>query len=142
METLYDHRVLRRHAISERFCSVSGGDSGSVEKILCAPRDAMQRPAVFACSDLLIGLFGLRERQLARERDDAVQLLIELLQTLQVNAGEPPRSKLSLLDPARQLCHRREGNVLVARGQGARIALAADKAVVLGASLVAGQHRV
>ena len=44
-----------------------------------APRNAVQRSAIFAGGDFFVGLLRLLQRQVASQRDDAVQLGIELL---------------------------------------------------------------
>ena len=93
------------HAVAIRLGAVGGGDAGRVEKVLGAPGNAVQRPAILACRDLLVGLPRLRQRQLARERDDAVQLRVEALQSVQIDVREPLRGDLALLDPARELRH-------------------------------------
>ena len=87
-------------------------------KILPAPRDAMQRTAVVSGGDLAIGLLGLRKGQVPGERDDAVQLGIEALQAIQIQAREALRCELARFDPSRQERQRSEGDVLVILGKG------------------------
>ena len=60
----------------------------------------MQRAAILAGGDFLIGFFGLGEREVACERDDAMKLRVELLNALQINVGEALGGELALLDPA------------------------------------------
>ena len=88
VKALHDGGVFFRNAIAERLGAVSSGDSGGVQKILAAPRDAVKRTAVFAGGDFFVGLLCLGEREIARERDDAAQLGIELLDALQIDLGE------------------------------------------------------
>jgi len=60
----------------------------------------MKRPAIFSGSDFRIGPVGLCERELACKCDDAPQLGIELLESLQIELGEAFRGQFSLLTPA------------------------------------------
>ena len=76
-----------RDAIAERLGAVGGRDAGGIEQIFAAPGDAVQRAAIFAGGDFDVGLFGLRERQVARQRDDAAQLGIEALEALEINVA-------------------------------------------------------
>ena len=127
VQTLYDRGIFAGHAIAERLRAVGGWNSRGVQQILAAPRDAVQRSAIFARGDFLVGLLGLLQREVARQRDDAAQLGIELLQAFQINFGQPLGREFSRLDPARELRHRSKCNVLVARGQRAGIDRAADE---------------
>ena len=52
------------------------GDVGGVEEVFCAPGDAVERAAVLAGGDLGVGGFGLGERMVAGEGDDAVDLWV------------------------------------------------------------------
>jgi hypothetical protein len=101
MQTLHDDCSLRRHAIAIRFGAVGGGNAGGVQKILRAPRYAMQRAAIVSGGNLAVGLLGLRQSQVAGERDNAVQLGIEALQAVQIRAREALRRELARFDPAR-----------------------------------------
>ena len=135
----------RGDAIAERLRAIGGRDAGGIEKILGAPRNAVQRPAILAGRDFRVGLFGLLERQVASQRDHAAQLGIELLQPLEIDLSQPLGGKLALLDPARKLCHRGEGDVCVICRQRARIVVAADKLVALWPAFMPGSigfHRV
>src|ERR1019366_8624556 len=84
VQTLHYRCILGRHAIAERLGAVRGKDARGVHEVLRTPRDAVQWPTVFASTDFPVGLPGLRERQFARERDDAAQFRIEALKTLKV----------------------------------------------------------
>jgi hypothetical protein len=55
----------------------------------------------------------LRQSQFARDRDDAMQLGIELLDALEVDVGETLGGELALLEPARELAEGCESNVSV-----------------------------
>ena len=74
-------------------------------------------PAAISC----VGLLRLLQRQVARQRDDAMQLGIELLQPLQIDLGEALGGQLAGLDPARELGDGGEGDVFVASGQRAGV---------------------
>ena len=113
VETLHYRGVLRGDAGPESFGAVRRGNSSSIEKVFTAPRDAVQRPAVLARGNFLIGFFGLLERQLARQRDHAAQLGIESLQSPEIKLGKALGTDFSLLDPAGKLRHRGECNVFV-----------------------------
>src|SRR5205085_10275847 len=93
-QPLYDRRVLRRHAVSVRLGAVCGRDTGGVDEVFSAPRDAVQRSAVLARGDLLVGLPGLSERQLACQRDDTPQLRIEAFQAVQIESRQSLRAEL------------------------------------------------
>src|SRR5258707_15085338 len=103
MQTLYHDCVFSRDAVAERLSAVGGRNSGGVEKIFHTPGDSMQRSAVMSGGDFFVSFLRLRECQVARECDDAVQPGIELLKALQINAGETIRGQLALIDPARKL---------------------------------------
>ena len=100
MQTLHYRGVPRGHASSEWLGAVGGGNAGGVHEVLGAPRDTVQWPTVFARTDLLVGLAGLRERELPREGDDAAQFRIEALKPFQIEISEPLGGELALLDPA------------------------------------------
>src|ERR1022692_992779 len=86
----------------EWLSAVHGWDARGIHEVLGAPRDAMQWPTVLARPDFLVSLPGLRERELARERDYATQFRIEARKPLQVEIRKPLRRQFSLLDPARE----------------------------------------
>ena len=90
-------------AVAEGLGAVGGGDAGGVEQIFAAPGDAVQRAAIFSGGDFAVGLFGLREGEVARQGDDAAQLGIEAVDALEINVGEALGSELSRFDPAREL---------------------------------------
>jgi hypothetical protein len=102
----------------------------------------MQWPTVLARPDFLVSLPGLRERELARERDYATQFRIEARKPLQVEIRKPLRRQFSLLDPARELRDRREGNVCVGCRKLSGIILGPDKSVAHRPSALAGQNGV
>src|ERR1035438_8985692 len=73
VQTLHHRSVLGGHAVPEWLSAVRGWDARGIHEVLGAPRDAMQWPTVLARPDFLVSLPGLRERELARERDYATQ---------------------------------------------------------------------
>ena len=142
MQTPHHNGVFGGHAITKRLCSVGRRNARRVEQILATPRNAVQRSAIIAGGDFLIGLPGLLDRQFARQCDHAMQLRIKLLEPLEINVGQPLRSKLARLNPARELGHWSKRNIFISRGQRARIALAADEPVVFRSTLLPRQHGI
>ena len=131
----FDHgSVVFRNAVAERLGAIRGGNAGGVEKIFPAPGNAVQRAAVFSGGDFFVGLFGLGEREIARKRNDAAQLGIELLDAAEVDLREALGSKFALLDPAGELRDGSEGDVGVVRRQRTGVGLGADELIALRAS--------
>ena len=79
VQALHNYGILRGHAVAIWLGAVGGGNAGGVQQILGAPRYAMQWAAIVSGGNLAVGLLGLRQRQIAGERDDAAQLGIEAL---------------------------------------------------------------
>ena len=52
MQALHYNGILRGHTVAIRLGAVGGGDTGGIEQIFGAPRDAMQRAAVVSGGDL------------------------------------------------------------------------------------------
>ena len=126
----FHHRgVGGRHAIPEWLGAPCGRDVGGVEQILHAKRNAVQRAAVLALRDLGVGLFCLGQGNVARERDDAMELLVELGDSCQVDICQALGAQLAMLDPARELRDRGKGDVIVARGERPGVARAAHEPV-------------
>ena len=121
--------ILGRHAIAVGLGAVGGRDPGGIHQILGAPRDAVQRAAILAGGDLQVRLLGLRQGQVAGERDDAAQLGVEALDAVQIDAREALGGELARLDPARELGQRREGDVRIGGGQRVRGGFAADESI-------------
>src|SRR5262245_32098540 len=138
MEALDDGGVFVWNAIAKRFCAVSGGDSGSIEKILGSPGDAVERAPVFAGHDFGVGFFRLRQSGIAREGDDRAKLRIELLNAIEVDSCEGLGSKFALLDPTRQFGDGSVGDVGIVRRQRTGIGIRADKAVALRGGMLPG----
>ena len=109
-------RVFLGYAIPVRLRAVGRRNPRRIKQVLRAPRNAVQRPAIMSCGNLCIGLPRLLERVLPRQRNHAVQLLVESLQAVEVNLRQPHGCDLPALNPARKLCHRCEGNVGIVAG--------------------------
>src|SRR5262249_55406082 len=90
-----------------------------------------QRPAVLTCVDLLIGLLGLRQRQIGRLRDDAPQLGVETLNPVEIDTGQSLRRELTLSYPTGEQDYRRKCNVFVALWQRPRVGISPDEMVAL-----------
>ena len=142
VQALHHYGIFGRDAIAKRLGSICGRDARRIEQILAAPRNAVQRPAILSRRDLCVRLLRLLQRQLARQRDHAMQLGIELLQPLQINIREPLGGELARLDPARELSHGRERNIFVARRQRSGIILATHEPIALRTRLLPRQHRI
>ena len=56
MQTLHDDGIFFGHAIAERLCAIGRSNSRRVEQILAAPRDAVQRSAIFARGNFFVRL--------------------------------------------------------------------------------------
>src|SRR5665213_4042601 len=69
IEALHHGGVFIEALMLESARAPGGGITLDREQIFCAPRDAMQRPAMFAGSDFSVGGFGVREGSLFRERN-------------------------------------------------------------------------
>ena len=77
----------------------------------------MQRATVLPCRNFRIGLPGPRQRVIARQRDDAAQLGIEFLQTIEINLREPLGCELAIFDPLREVRDGGKRDVVVLFGQ-------------------------
>ena len=63
----------------------------------------MQRSTPFTLADFAVGLGSLRERALARDRDDCIEARTEPLQTVQAIRRQLRRAGLFLPEEATQL---------------------------------------
>jgi len=142
VKTLHGRGILSGNSIAERFRAVRGGNSGSVEKILATPGNAVERPPVFAGGDFCVGFFCLRKSEVAREGDDAAEFRIELLDAMDVDVGEALGSKFALLNPARESGDGSVCDVGVVRRERAGIGICADEAVALRGGMRPGEHRI
>jgi hypothetical protein len=142
VKTLHHRGIRAGHPISVRLSAIRCQDAGSIQEVFGAPRNPVQRPSILTGGNFFVGPLGLRQRQLARQRDHTVQFGIEPLQPRQVDLSEPLRGKFALLDPARQVSHRSEGDIRIAFGQRTRIYAAADESVAIGTCRLTGEYRV
>src|SRR5205085_10087887 len=104
-------RVSVRHAVLERLGPVSRRDAGGVEQVLHAVRNSVEWTTISPHRDLAVRLFGLRERRVAREGDDASQLAVIALDAIEVDLREACGGELARLDPARESRDRSECDV-------------------------------
>ena len=88
MKTLHHRRVLCGYPITEGLRAVGGGNARGIKQVFASPGDAVQRPAVPSSSNFFVSLSGLRQRQVARERDHAPQLGIEFFQPLEIDTRQ------------------------------------------------------
>src|SRR5947209_19316707 len=58
------------------------------KQVFAAPRNAMQRSAIFAGGDFAVGFARLRLCALVSEGDDAVKLRVESLEAFEIHRGE------------------------------------------------------
>ena len=84
VQPLHHRGVLRGNAVAERLGAIGCRNAGGIHQVLRAPRNPVERAAILAGGDLLVGLPGLRQRQVAGQRDDAAQLGVEALQSFEV----------------------------------------------------------
>src|SRR5437868_6404340 len=129
MKTLYNRRIHCGYAVPERLCAVGCRDTRGIEKVFTAPRDAVQRTAVPAGGDLFICFLRLRKSQVGRQRNDAAQLRIETLDTVEIDLREPFRLELALLNPAGELSDGCESDVFILGRKRAWIRLAPDELI-------------
>ena len=103
IQPLDDGTIFCGNAIAVRLGTVSGGNAGGVEEILCSLRNSVERAAIFACCDFRVGLTRLFQRMLAGQGDDAAELWIELFQAVKINLRQALRGDLAAFNPAREL---------------------------------------
>ena len=87
VQALHHGGVLIRDAVAEWLGAPGGRNAGGVEQVFAAPRDAVQRAAIFAGGDFGVGLLGLLQGEVARERDDAAQRGIKFFEALRDKCG-------------------------------------------------------
>ena len=88
IETLNDRRVFVDDLVLEAACAPRGGIAFYGEQIFCAPGNAVQRTAIFACGDFCVGGPGLGERAFLGEIGEEVQLRVIVLEAVEVHLGE------------------------------------------------------
>src|SRR5262249_3446178 len=113
VKALDDSGILGGDAAAKRLSAVRGRDAGCIEKIFSAPGYAVERAAVFSGGDFGVGLFSLREGEIAGESDDAAKFRVKLGDAIEVDMSEALGSELSLLDPTRKFCNGRKSDVFV-----------------------------
>ncbi len=77
----------------------------------------MERAAVLAGANLLVGSGRLLQRQIFGQRDDAMQLLAVSLQAAEIHLGQVGRRHPARFDQRRQRGHRLERQILERRGR-------------------------
>src|ERR1019366_7324197 len=80
--------------------------------------------------------------QVARQRDHTMQLGVEALDAVQIDAGEALAGEPARLHPARQLAHRSEGKVAIVGGQRAGVGLTFKESIARRPFGLAGQYRI
>src|SRR5579883_2477184 len=141
VEAFHDGCVLFGDAVAKRFGAVGGGNAGGVEEILAAPGNAVERSAVLAGGDFSVGLLGLLESKVFRQRDNAAEFGIVFLETVKINLREARGGDLLGFDPVRKMGDGREGDSFVTfgkRGSG----VAAEEAVLGWSNMHAGQRGI
>jgi len=71
--------VFGGDAVAKRLGTVGRRNSGGVEQVFAAPRNTVQRAAVFSGGNFFVSFLGLGEREIGSQRDDAAQLGVEIL---------------------------------------------------------------
>ena len=61
MQSLHHRGIFRGNTIAEWLRAVGRRNPGGVQQIFPAPRNSVQRTAIFAARDLLVGLLRLLE---------------------------------------------------------------------------------
>src|SRR5262249_19173177 len=102
----------------------------------------VQRAAIVSGGNFGVGLLGLLEGEVAGERDDAVEFGVELLESIEVDIGEPLGGELAVFDPLRKLRDGGEGDVFVARGKRPRIDVTPNETILRGCDFNAGEDGI
>src|SRR5262249_27204586 len=71
------HRVLSGHVVGQDLRMRRGADTGGLEDVLEADRDAVQRAAIAPGRNLALGRSGLGERRLGAHEKEAVEAMVE-----------------------------------------------------------------
>ena len=137
VKALDDGGVVFGNAIAERFGAISGGNAGGVEKIFSAPGDSVERTAVLPCRDFGVGLLGLLQGEIFRERDDAEKFGIKFFEASEINLREALGGDLFCFDPTRKMGDGRKGNRIVVLGQRGSCARS-DEAIFFGPIVMPG----
>ncbi len=142
MQALDDGSVGGRNAIAEWFGAVGRANAGGIKQIFAAPRNAVERAAIFSGSDFGVCLLRLREGEVFCQRDDATELGIETLDSFPINLCQALGRKLARFDPAGEFGERREGDVVFFIGEWAGIGIGAKKCLARGSAFVAWENRI
>jgi hypothetical protein len=102
--------------MGEEFGAPAGGDAGSVQYVLRAVRDAVQRPQPRAGGQEPIRLLRLRQRHRVGRGREAEQGGIVAADAVEVYPRQTYRAELPAGDPGRQMPHGRKGNILIGFG--------------------------
>ncbi len=78
-----DFRVLIWNTVFEERAGRRGVNAGGIEDVLEPDWNAMERAAIFAAKNFLLGPPRLVKRRLGQDRNEGVQLRIELLNTIE-----------------------------------------------------------
>ena len=105
VEALGDGGVSGGNTVAKWFSPVGGGYVGGIEEIFSPPWDAVEWAAVVAIGYLGVSGFRLRQSVVGGEGDDAVELRIELLDTIQINLGKALACQFAGFDPPREFGH-------------------------------------
>ena len=73
LKPLHDGRVIVKHLVFEWHRAPAGGIAARCQQVFRAPWDAMQRTAIQAAGDFVIGAFGLRYGEVFGVGGDALQ---------------------------------------------------------------------
>src|SRR5262249_54185800 len=92
----------RGHAIPVRLGAIRSRDTGGIQQVFAAPRDAVQGAAVMAGGDFAVRLACLRQSKVAGESDDAAQLRIEARQPVEIYLRQTLGSEPAGFDPSRK----------------------------------------
>ena len=101
MQSLHHHGVFCWHAIAKRLGAIRSRNACRIEQVFSSPGNAVQWPTIVSGGNFRVGLFGLLQSQIARQCNDAVQLGVEPLQSVDIDIRQPLRSELAMLDPLR-----------------------------------------
>ena len=104
--------------VLEAACAPGGGIAFDGEQILGAPGNAVQRAAVLARGDLVVGFSGLRQGAVFGEGDDEVQRGIVALEAGEVHLGQVDGGDLAAADEVGEVHRGLKGKVFKVRGRG------------------------
>ena len=94
-------RIRLGYAVAKRLRSIRCGNSCCVEQVFSAPRNSVQRSAIFSRRNFRVRFLRVGHRVFARKSDHAPQCGIEFLEPLQINIRQPFRTEFLRLNPSR-----------------------------------------